>query len=172
MSFIESYKHLEKICGELLNNDRRISAYIEEMEKLPRGPYLVDHWNDDLRKLKQYRSIRNRIVHEPDCSEETMCTPDDAIWLDNFYSRIINLTDPLALYEKAVKPIQTISNEHTNTKNVITTYMQPQQIYNYNIPSKDTKTNFKFVICISLGIVILIFLLLFLLFYVIIQFVL
>ena len=31
MGFIESYKHLEKLCGEVLNDDRRISAYIDEM---------------------------------------------------------------------------------------------------------------------------------------------
>ncbi len=35
MGFIESYKHLEKICGEVLNDDRRISAYIDEMLNTP-----------------------------------------------------------------------------------------------------------------------------------------
>ena len=37
MGFIESYKHLEKLCGEVLNDDRRISAYIDEMINTPRG---------------------------------------------------------------------------------------------------------------------------------------
>ena len=27
MGFIDSYKHLEKLCGEVLNDDRRVSAY-------------------------------------------------------------------------------------------------------------------------------------------------
>lgn len=35
MGFIESYKRLERLCGDLLNDDRRISAYIDEMISLP-----------------------------------------------------------------------------------------------------------------------------------------
>ena len=31
MGFIDSYKHLGKMCGEVLNDDRRVSAYIDEM---------------------------------------------------------------------------------------------------------------------------------------------
>ena len=63
MSFIESYKHLDKICGEVLNDDRRISAYIDEMKNTPRGSYLVRGWDDDLKQLKHYRWIRNQIAH-------------------------------------------------------------------------------------------------------------
>ena len=31
MSFIESYKHLDKICGEMFETQYGVSAYIEEM---------------------------------------------------------------------------------------------------------------------------------------------
>lgn len=68
MGFIESYKHLEKLCGEVLNDDRRISAYIDEMINTPRGSYLVKGWDDDLKQLKHYRWVRNQITHEPDCT--------------------------------------------------------------------------------------------------------
>ena len=101
MSFIEAYKHLEKLCGEVLNDDRRISAYIDEMINKPRGQYIVSGWNEDLKKLKHYRWVRNKITHEPDCTEENMCEPNDTVWLQNFYSRIMNQTDPLTLYAKA-----------------------------------------------------------------------
>ena len=37
MSFTESYKQLEKLCGEIMNDDRRVSAYIDEMINTPRG---------------------------------------------------------------------------------------------------------------------------------------
>lgn len=104
MGFMESYKHLEKICGEVLNDDRRVSAYIDEMTKTPVGSYYVRGWDDDLKQLKHYRWVRNRIVHEPDCSEQSMCQPSDTVWLDNFYLRVMNQTDPLALYSKATKP--------------------------------------------------------------------
>ena len=104
MGFIDAYKRLEKLCGEILNDDRRISAYIDEMVNAPRGSYLVSGWDDDLKKLKHYRWVRNQIVHNPDCNEENMCCYDDAQWLNNFHARIMNQTDPLALYRKALQP--------------------------------------------------------------------
>ena len=45
MGFIDSYKHLEKLCGEVLNDDRRLSAYIDEMLCTPRGSYYVWGWD-------------------------------------------------------------------------------------------------------------------------------
>ena len=33
MEFMNAYKHLEKLCGDILNDERRISAYIDEMAK-------------------------------------------------------------------------------------------------------------------------------------------
>ena len=90
MSFIESYKHLDKICGEMFETQYGVSAYIEEMLNNPRGSFLVRGWENDLKQLKHYRWIRNQIVHEPDCYEENMCEAGDDEWLDDFYERIIN----------------------------------------------------------------------------------
>lgn len=55
MGFIDSYKHLEKLCGDVLGDERRVSAYIDEMLNLPRGTYIVTGWNEDLKTLKHYR---------------------------------------------------------------------------------------------------------------------
>lgn len=101
MKFIETYKQLEKLCGEVMNDDRRVSAYIEEMMHLSDGAYRVENWNEDLKKLKHYRWVRNKIVHEPDCTEATMCKAEDVVWLNQFRRRILNGTDPLALYRKS-----------------------------------------------------------------------
>lgn len=103
MEFMNAYKRLEKLCGDILNDERRISAYIDEMAKISDGSTKVHNWDNDLKKLKHYRWIRNQIVHEPDCQEENICHPDDVAWLNNFYSRIMNQTDPLALYLKSSK---------------------------------------------------------------------
>ena len=83
MSFIESYKHLDKICGEMFETQYGVSAYIEEMLNNPHGSFLVRGWENDLKQLKHYRWIRNQIVHEPDCSEESMCEVGD----DEFVGR-------------------------------------------------------------------------------------
>lgn len=101
MSFIDSYKHLEKLCGEILNDDKRLSAYIDEMINTPNGNHYVRNWDDDLKTLKHYRWIRNQISHEPGCNESNMCEPNDELWLNHFYSRIMNQTDPLSMYHKA-----------------------------------------------------------------------
>jgi len=74
------------------------------MINTPRGSYIVRGWDDDLKQLTYYRWVRNQIAHEPDCTEQNMCEPSDAVWLDDFYSRIMNQIDPLALYSKATKP--------------------------------------------------------------------
>lgn len=126
MGFIESYKQLEKLCGDLLDDDRRLSAYIDEMIKTPSGAFYVNGWNDDLKKLKHYRWVRNRIVHEPNCTEQNMCDIGDTMWLDNFYSRILNQTDPLALYYKATKP-RTAPKSTKTHKGETPTYTYPQR---------------------------------------------
>jgi len=120
MGFIDSYKHLEKLCGEVLNDDRPISAYIDEMLNIPFGSCYVKTWNEDLKTLKHYRWIRNKISHEPGCTEHNMCKPEDELWINDFYSRIMNQTDPLTLYHKAITTNTTKQTKITNTINTYT----------------------------------------------------
>ena len=122
MGFIDSYKHLEKLCGDVLNDDRRVSAYIDEMLNTPRGPYYVRTWNEDLKNLKHYRWVRNKISHEPGCTEQNMCEPGDELWLNEFYSRIMSQTDPLSLYHRATRPIIKTASRSAQTT---PTYTQP-----------------------------------------------
>ena len=104
MEFINSYKRLEKLCNEIYYSNHGISAYIDDMAKLTSASFYVFNWNDDLKQLKHYRWIRNQIAHEPNCTEENMCEYGDAQWIDDFYDRIMNQSDPLAMYQKATKP--------------------------------------------------------------------
>lgn len=106
MGFIQAYKRLEKLCGEVLDDERKIGAYIDEMKNLPQGGYLVQGWDDDFKKLKHYRWVRNQIAHDPDCTEENMCDSNDTQWILAFYARIMNQTDPLTLYRKATQSQQ------------------------------------------------------------------
>lgn len=104
MKYMEAYKRLEKVCGEILDDERRISAYIEEMQSTSNGAWVVPGWDEDLKQLKHYRWVRNQIVHNPDCSEEDVCNPWDTQWLMDFHGRIMKQTDPLALYYEAIRP--------------------------------------------------------------------
>jgi hypothetical protein len=103
MGFLDSYKRLERLCRDVMDDDRRVSAYIDEMIRLTDGSGRVSGWDRDLKQLKHYRWVRNQIVHDPDCSEENMCGPEDVRWIEDFHARIMNQTDPLALYRRAVQ---------------------------------------------------------------------
>ena len=103
MGFLDSYKRLEKLCGEVMNDDKRITAYIDEMNNTPMGSLHVSTWNEDLKKLKHYRWVRNQIAHNPDATEKNMITSTDVKWIDDFYIRIMHQKDPLTLYHKAVR---------------------------------------------------------------------
>lgn len=70
MGFIDSYKHLEKLCGEIMNDEKKVTAYIDEMSNIHDGSRFVEDWDEDLKRLKRYRYIRNKIVHEPECTED------------------------------------------------------------------------------------------------------
>ncbi len=41
MSFIDSYKRLEKLCDEVYSDNHGLSAYIDEMNNNPNGAYYV-----------------------------------------------------------------------------------------------------------------------------------
>ena len=103
MRFMDAYKHLERLCSDITGERHGVSAYIDAMVNNPSGRFLVSGWDEDLKHLKHYRYIRNKIVHEVGCAEENSCSPEDTAWLNNFYGRIINQTDPLALYRKAMQ---------------------------------------------------------------------
>lgn len=104
MGFINSYKRLEKLCNEIYDSNHGVSAYIDDMARLTSASFYVFNWNDDLKPLKHYRWIRNQIAHEPNCTKENMCEYGDAQWIDDFYDRIMNQSDPLAMYRKATRP--------------------------------------------------------------------
>lgn len=122
MGFIDAYKHLEKLCGDMLHDDRRLSAYIDEMLRLSNGARYVRNWDYDLKQLKHYRWVRNQIVHEPGHTEQNMCVPEDTLWIENFYSRILNQTDPLAQYYKAIRSQRQVistSQNYVHTTNIV-----------------------------------------------------
>ena len=73
------------------------------MKGIADGEERVSGWNADLKKLKHCRWVRNKIVHEPGCTEENMCEPGDSKWLLAFHSRIMSKKDPLSMYRKGKK---------------------------------------------------------------------
>lgn len=109
--FFQKYKELDNLCKDLLHSEKGVSAYIESMELCGYLSRKVDGWNDDYKKLIKYRHMRNLIAHENNATEETLCSKSDEVWIDQFYERIINTNDPLALYRRLSMPSNQFSNE-------------------------------------------------------------
>lgn len=116
MSFMESYKRLEKLCGDLISEEKPVQAYIDKMYNTPRGWDLIRGWDDDLKHLKRCKRLRNLIAHEPDCTEENTVRQQDIEWLENFYNRLLNGTDPLSLYKKATAPKRIARTQYDERK--------------------------------------------------------
>lgn len=119
MSFLQCYKRLDNLCKDICGSETGVTSYIESMERIPAGAYRVAGWHDDYRQLNHYRYIRNKIVHDNDADEDTLCSATDIDWIENFYWRIMNGQDPLTLYRKATTPKQppqtTSKHRHSNT---------------------------------------------------------
>lgn len=114
MRFMNAYKRLDNLCRDM--NGIGVTGYIEGMEQTPNGDYYVSGWNDDYRRLKHYRHIRNQIAHENYADEENMCSDEDEIWIESFYRRIITQNDPLALHYKAPKPLSVKAKASRNCR--------------------------------------------------------
>lgn len=117
----------------MYGDNHGLSAYIDEMLDKSCGSYFVPGWNEDLKRLKRYRWVRNQIAHEPGWTEKNMCERGDAKWLDDFYSRIMNQTDPLTLYAKALKPRKSVNTKQSSKTT------SPKQTYKVNTTSYDRR---------------------------------
>jgi len=106
MSFLSSYKRLDNLCRDLFKSEKGVTAYISCMEQVE-YPYLKSAgFDSDYKMLKHYRYMRNQIAHDNYAEEVAMCTENDIVWIEQFHQKIINRTDPLALYDRAVRERQ------------------------------------------------------------------
>ena len=99
--FLEEYKQLDKLCGELYDGQPGVTSYINDMKSLDWNDTRdIPDWKSDLYELKRLRHIRNHLAHTEGAFDEKLCTNDDVNWVKNFRNRILKQTDPLALLQK------------------------------------------------------------------------
>ncbi len=105
--FLEEYKHLDKICREMYRTEKGVTAYIDDMKRVP--PYetrAIINWDTDLRQLVRLRHMRNRLTHECGTLDQEMCTQSEIEWIQDFYGRILLQSDPIALLAKRQRTLQ------------------------------------------------------------------
>lgn len=108
--FMEAFKRLDILCKDMFQAEKGVTTYINTMESIPNGATFVPTWNATFQRLKKLRHIRNNLSHEIGTSYTDVCSPEDIAWLKQFYTSILNTTDPLAMYRKA-----TIQRRNMNT---------------------------------------------------------
>lgn len=133
--FLESYKKIEKFCNEIYNEKNGVTCYIEEMKSKNVGVAQDYYWEDDLDRLKKYRHIRNKMVHEVDGFDYENCSQEDIGWLNDFYKKLMTGEDPLSRYRK-------ISQQRQQGKKNGNTYAKKtySAAYYRNDSKKTTKT--------------------------------
>ncbi len=101
-SFFEEYKSVDAFIRNALQTGTGVSTYIEYMEKIgfDEGRGYCSTWKDDYYKLKHMRWLRNRLAHDVGMNEK-VCEIDDYLWLQSFYSRLLNGSDPLSAQQMA-----------------------------------------------------------------------
>ena len=109
--FFDEFKRLDKlfreIYGRSADNKLGITLYIEDMDsKAHIGRARVECWTGDYNRLKRIRKIRNELAHSPNTFSQELCSNEDVEFVRGFYFRIMNGTDPLALYSKTCTPHQ------------------------------------------------------------------
>lgn len=114
--FYEAYKKSASFCDDLYQKEREknyksgIKYYIEDMEHTPFSVVrMIPNWNSDLKKLKYLLYLRNQLSHEYQyiswfCSATSVIT----LWIQSFYQRLLNQSDPLALKHQLLSPNRNI----------------------------------------------------------------
>ena len=97
-NFFESYKRLDRLCGDILNCKNGISEYIQQMEQTGQSGFKVANWTEDYKMLTHVRLVRNQIAH--DTSNASFSTETDLEFVNSFYNRILKQDDPFAHLRK------------------------------------------------------------------------
>ncbi len=113
MKFIESYKRLDNLLKDCFNSETGVTSYIKCLEKINSNK---NDFNDDYKKLKYYRHIRNRIVHDNDASEEKLISKYDVLWIEKFYTRVIKRSDPYSIYCSRRRKTKSTNKNRGNKK--------------------------------------------------------
>ena len=97
--FLQAYKELEKLCGDMYGEMHGISRYIDDMEETRWSvSKMIPGWDTDIKKLKELRHLRNIMVHET--GDVPRYTRSYIEYLRGFRSRIMTGEDPLTLSKR------------------------------------------------------------------------
>ncbi len=101
IKYYELYKKVDRFICDANGSTKGVTLYVEQMEEESLSAQMyVDTWNDDLKKLRRLRHIRNELSHDAGFDSD-ICEMADYEWLKNFYDRLMSASDPMAMLNKA-----------------------------------------------------------------------
>ena len=130
LEFQEEYKRLDRLCKDYLSSTEGVSEYIRQMEATPwSNRRYVFTWEDDYKQLKHVRWVRNQLAHEVGTLNSDICTEDDLDWVQSFYNRIINGSDPFTVIRKAkIEETRRAKQQVLERNETITAVPKPMQL--------------------------------------------
>ena len=101
-SMIDEYKKLDKLCSEMYGkNSGGVTCYLNDMMAVPvMQRNRIPEWNQTYDRLRELRHIRNQMAHGESSFEDYPCSEEDVLWLFEFRSKIMHISDPLAVYRR------------------------------------------------------------------------
>lgn len=144
--FFEEFKKLDKLCREIYGekSDGRlaVSLYLDDMAYCNlEGSRHIEGWNEDFRRLKQLRGLRNSIAHEVNVGET--CSQSDVDFIILFRERILNGTDPLALLRKEKQRSDELRRTAAQSRKTAVQSAKSAPVYNTHkkMPTKKPRLN-------------------------------
>lgn len=100
--FFDEYKKLDKLCSEMYGkNSGGVTCYLNDMIAVPvMQRNRIPEWNQTYDRLRELRHIRNQMAHGEGSFEDYPCSEEDVLWLFEFQSKIMHISDPLAVYRR------------------------------------------------------------------------
>ena len=100
--FFDEYKKLDKLCSEMYGkNSGGVTCYLNDMMTVPvMQRNRIPEWNQTYDRLRELRHIRNQMAHGEGSFEDYPCSEEDVLWLFEFRSKIMDISDPLAVYRR------------------------------------------------------------------------
>ena len=100
--FFDEYKKLDKLCSEMYGiNSGGVTCYLNDMMAVPvMQRNRIPEWNQTYDRLRELRHIRNQMAHGEGSFEDYPCSEEDVLWLFEFRSKIMHISDPLAVYRR------------------------------------------------------------------------
>lgn len=158
IEFFDEYKRLDKLCSDMYGKSSGgVTSYINDMASVSSSDaQKILDWNSTYNKLKSLRHIRNQMAHGEGSFDDYVCSYDDIEWLRDFRNKIMNVSDPLAIYRSNMEMKKQLQNKQIHKQSVETWSNESDEDMYFSKNNSPTGLDLKIVLAILFVILILI----------------